>query len=369
MSVSTSIRRLRPFLARHQGLKTALHGADDGLTRLKHRVAERLPALIRPEPRQLTVAITAACNLKCIGCRYGRDFMLGERLSLETVRDMVDDGAAAGINRVRYFGGEPLLHPDLPAMIRHATDKGIDVYITTNALLLGRRIDELWNAGLRWLSMGFYGVEQEYNEYTQRDGHFHKLRASLDSVRQRYGERLKIQLNWVILKNTCNLEALQRAWDFALEYDCYFHLDLYGYSIPFFSDGPNNELVFEPSDRPAAEAVAQRLIELRREQPRRFPQPEPFLRSIPDWLLLGADMRVPCDAYQLIWVGADGSVQLCDSHFPLGNLNEQRLSEILGTEQHKQASRDAFALNCPNCTCKCDSRIMKHAASLAKYSG
>jgi len=367
MNISKSIRQLRPFLHEHPSLKQTLHAADDGLTRLKHRVAERVPGLIRPAPRQLTVAITAACNLRCIGCRYGRDFMVGERLSLETMRALLDDAHEAGVNRVRLFGGEPLLHPDLPAMIQHATDLGMDAYVTTNGLLLGRRIDELYEAGLRWLSMGFYGVEQEYDDYTQRDGHYAKLRESLDSVRERYGDRVEMQLNWVIVRPTCNLEALHRAWEFALHYDLYFHLDLYGYSVPFFTDGPDRELAFAPSDREAVEEVTAELVRIKTEHPQRFPQPLPFIRSVTDWLLLGPDMKVPCDAYQLIWVAADGTVQLCDTHFPLGNLGDARLSEILGTSAHREACRDAFTLKCPNCTCKSDSRIMRHAASLTKY--
>ena len=99
-----------------------------------------------------------------------------------------------------------------------------------------------------------------------------------------------------------------------------------------------------------------------------MPHTERFLRSVPDWLLLGKDMRVPCDAYQLLWVGADGSVQLCDVAFPLGNLHAKRLSAILFGREHRQAARDGFALKCPNCTCKCDSRISKHAPSYRRYA-
>ena len=30
---------------------------------------------------------------------------------------------------------------------------------------------------------------------------------------------------------------------------------------------------------------------------------------------------------KLVWIGADGSVQLCDVAFPLGNVNERRLRD------------------------------------------
>jgi len=92
------------------------------------------------------------------------------------------------------------------------------------------------------------------------------------------------------------------------------------------------------------------------------------LRSIPDWLLKGPNMRVPCDRHRLIWVGADGTVQMCYVTFKLGNLHEQRLKDMLHTQQHIQAARDAFKLNCPNCHCAFGARTLAHGPTHRKYS-
>jgi cyclic pyranopterin phosphate synthase len=94
----------------------------------------------------------------------------------------------------------------------------------------------------------------------------------------------------------------------------------------------------------------------------------PSIHSIPDWLLKGADMRVPCDARNLLWVGADGTVQLCYVTFRLGNLHDQRLSDMLFTATHRRAAQDAFRLNCPNCHCERDSRVQKHLPSRLRYA-
>jgi cyclic pyranopterin phosphate synthase len=69
----------------------------------------------------------------------------------------------------------------------------------------------------------------------------------------------------------------------------------------------------------------------------------------------------------MIWVGADGTVQMCYVTFPLGNLHERRLGEMLFTRAHRCAARDAFRLNCPNCHCSSNERIMRHAPSVQKY--
>ncbi len=77
---------------------------------------------------------------------------------------------------------------------------------------------------------------------------------------------------------------------------------------------------------------------------------------------------MPCDVKNLLWIGADGTVQLCYVTFKLGNIRERRLRDMLFTAEHKAAAQDAFKLKCPNCHCERDSRIQKHLSSRLHYS-
>ena len=79
-------------------------------------------------------------------------------------------------------------------------------------------------------------------------------------------------------------------------------------------------------------------------------------------------MRVPCDRHRLIWVGADGTVQMCYVTFKLGNLHERRLKDMLFTSQHIDAARNSFKLNCPNCHCGFQTRTMTHGPTRQKYA-
>lgn len=366
--LACSLRQLLDLLDENSGLRAIAKQADLRAARARHSLAHWAPSVITPRPRQLTIAITAYCNLRCQGCRYGRDFMPGEQLSLATIRDVLDDAAEAGIQRVRYYGGEPLLHPDLPAMVRRACELGLTPYVTSNGTHLGLKIKGLFEAGLRLVTIGFYGIGQEYDAYTQRDGHFERLDRSLSRVRELYGKAVDLQLNFVLMRETCNLGALERAWHFAKKHEMYFHLDLVMYSAPFFVQGFDNNLQLRPEDRSRAEQVTVAMLALKRAEPHRFLHSVEFLRSVPDWLTKGPAMRVPCDSYELLWIGADGSLQLCDVALPLGNVKERRLREFLFTAEHRKAARDGFKLNCPNCTCKVESRIQRDAASIRRYS-
>lgn len=359
---------LSPFLRKHPGLKRAAASADACFDILKHSAAAVLPQVIQPEPREIYITLTANCNLRCIGCRYGRDFMPGAQLRWPLVRDLLDDCREMGIRSVRLYGGEPLLHKDLARIVEYAVGLGLNTWLTTNGILLREKIDDLYRAGLRTIHLGYYGTGEGYNRYVQRNDKYRRLEEGVAYTRSRYGMDVHLALGWVLMRPTCNLDALYRTWEFAERYAAPIGVSLIHYSLPYFTEGPDRQLQLRPEDRPAIEAVTAELIRLKRARPEMIQQSEMALRSVPDWLLKGPDMKVPCERYRLIWVGADGTVQMCYVTFRLGNLNEKRLREMLFTPEHRQFARDAFALRCPRCHCSYHNRIAIHAPSRWRYS-
>ncbi|MBI0536226.1 radical SAM/SPASM domain-containing protein [Roseomonas sp. KE2513] len=360
---------LRSAASSKPGLKRVLRQAEQNIELVEHTIAQVIPSVIQPRPRRITVAVTAHCNLRCTGCRYGRDFMTGEQLSLAEVRGVLDDAKWAGVELVRLYGGEPLLHRDLPEMVRHSVGLGLATYVTTNGTLLRQKIDALFEAGLRNITIGFYGTGEAYDTYVNRRERFAKLEEGLAYARARYGSALSLQLNYLVMRPTCSVEALADAWKFAERFDMSFHTDLIHYSLPYFTDPEEGELHFDSGDEPRIREVVDALSRLKENHPHRVRESLASIRSIPDWLLKGPDMRVPCDVKNLLWVGADGSVQLCYVTFKLGNIRQGGLRSMLFGREHRQAARDAFQLNCPNCHCERDGRIQKHLQSRIRYGG
>lgn len=354
-------------LRRYPAIWDQLRAFDLRIDRGRQATARVLPVLVRPTPLRLQVAITAFCNLRCIGCRYGRDFMPNSELPLRIVEQLLGDASDAGVREVRLYGGEPLLHRDLPRMIERTIELGMLPWVTTNAILLAERIGELHAAGLRQITVGYYGTGAGYDAYVQRKNRYARLEAGFAAVRERYGMDVRLRINWLLTRPSCSLADLEAACAFAERYDAEIQVDLVHYSLPYFSEGPDRMLQFREEDRPAIDAVVSELVRRKEQHPQRFRQSIAGLRSIPEWLLLGPAMRVPCDSHEMLWVGADGTVQQCYVTFPLGNLYQQPLRELLFTEAHRRAARDSFALNCPNCHCNFDRRIDKDGPSFARY--
>jgi hopanoid biosynthesis associated radical SAM protein HpnH len=81
------------------------------------------------------------CNLACAGC--GKidypDDILNQRLSYEQCMEAIDE---CGTPVVSIAGGEPLLHRDMPRIVKGFIERNKFVILCTNALLLAKKIDD-----------------------------------------------------------------------------------------------------------------------------------------------------------------------------------------------------------------------------------
>jgi MoaA/NifB/PqqE/SkfB family radical SAM enzyme len=105
-------------------------------------------------PAICDVSVTNVCNAACDFCGFARDKTLaGPRRYI----DLAEFSRALPIlrrRRIRYMtfqGGEPLVHPDIVALVRSATQAGIECGVITNGWFLPEHIEALAAAGLKRL--------------------------------------------------------------------------------------------------------------------------------------------------------------------------------------------------------------------------
>ena len=97
------------------------------------------------------------CNLSCAYCNEYDDHSAPVATRDLLVR--VDRLAALGTGIITISGGEPLLHPDLDAVIRRIRDRGAIATLITNGYLLSReRIRQLNRSGLDHLQISIDNV-------------------------------------------------------------------------------------------------------------------------------------------------------------------------------------------------------------------
>jgi MoaA/NifB/PqqE/SkfB family radical SAM enzyme len=100
------------------------------------------------------------CNLACAYCNeYDA---VSQPVPLEVMRRRLDKLALLGTAMITVSGGEPLMHPDLDAMIAHMRARGMVSSVITNGYYLSReRIARLNEAGLDYLQISIDNLEPD----------------------------------------------------------------------------------------------------------------------------------------------------------------------------------------------------------------
>ncbi len=86
-------------------------------------------------PGYLQFAITNICNADCGFCGFARSKFNPQTrrsVTLQEARTAIEVAAKNRIGYLLFVGGEPMVHRDLPAMTRYATEHGIHAMICTN---------------------------------------------------------------------------------------------------------------------------------------------------------------------------------------------------------------------------------------------
>jgi cyclic pyranopterin phosphate synthase len=121
----------------------------------------------------LRISVTDVCNFRCIYCMpEDMTFMPDAALmTFDEILHLARIFVALGANKVRITGGEPLVRPGVPALIRQLTqlDGLKDISLTTNGIGLIKQAHALYDAGLRRINVSLDTLnEEKFEQMTRR---------------------------------------------------------------------------------------------------------------------------------------------------------------------------------------------------------
>jgi len=127
----------------------------------------------QPGERNVFFHILTACNLACRHCYINPSQHGTATLSLETVRQWLKLFARPEQQtNLILLGGEPTLHPELPAIIRAAKSMRYAVTVDTNGSLFHHLLDRVTPTELDYLSFSLDGPEAAVNDPIRGAGVF-----------------------------------------------------------------------------------------------------------------------------------------------------------------------------------------------------
>lgn len=156
---------------------------------------------------------TNACNLRCAHCYRDAGAAAERELSTDEARLLIDGVAAAGFRLMIFSGGEPLLRPDLPALVRHATSRGLRAVLGSNGTLItATKAAELKDAGVMAVGISLDSLDAAaHDRFRGLDGCHALTVAALRHCRQ---AGLPFQIHTTVM--TWNAPELEALTDFAV---------------------------------------------------------------------------------------------------------------------------------------------------------
>ncbi|HEX9819374.1 MAG TPA: radical SAM protein [Methylomirabilota bacterium] len=197
-------------------------------------------------PRMLSVEVTSRCNLNCPFCLVGMQNQLPSTehdllprglgtMELDLHRKILGDAVAFGIDKMQlHFQGEPLLHKQLPEMVRLAKDRGLLTQMFTNGLPLTEPMaDRLLDAGLDMLRFSVDGVSEEVYQKNRVGGQFWRVRRNMAMMAQRARQRRSpIRLEWQMIAMRNNEHEIDAARAMSAELGLNFFVKTFAVTDP-----------------------------------------------------------------------------------------------------------------------------------------
>lgn len=159
-------------------------------------------------PRQVSVALTNACDLACPYCYAPKNAASLDADKLAGWLRELDDNGCLGVG---FGGGEPMLHREFIEICRQTTERTrLAVTFTTHAHRINATHRDNLKARVHYIRVSVDGIGSTYESLRGRP--FSALRSRIEIVR----EIAPFGINFVV--NACTLPHLDAGIELALEF-------------------------------------------------------------------------------------------------------------------------------------------------------
>lgn len=186
----------------------------------------------------LRISLTERCNLRCRYCMPAEGVQLQPRqnlLTFEEIERLARLFVAAGVNKIRLTGGEPLVRQDVEDLVdRLGGIAGLDALaVTTNGLLLRKKIDRLRSGGVTHLNVSLDTLRADrFQHITRREGLALVLGAIDTAIEKGY---VPLKVNCVVMRGfnedeVCDFVEMTRDKPIEIRFIEYMPFDGNGWS-------------------------------------------------------------------------------------------------------------------------------------------
>lgn len=158
---------------------------------------------------EIDLYVTNKCNLKCGFCSVKAGSYNAE-ISLPRIKEIIDEAVKFGLKDLHLTGGEPTLRKDLEEIVEYANSKNINLRLITNGTLLDKkRLDSLYEHGLKSIMISIDGTEKYHDKTRGCKGTFKK---ACETIKYAVEKGMYVRVNSVAWKD--NKDEILELLDF-----------------------------------------------------------------------------------------------------------------------------------------------------------
>lgn len=148
----------------------------------------------------LRISLTERCNLRCVYCmpEQGIELKPGSSyMQKDEVIAIASEFVRLGVRKIRLTGGEPLVRKDAAEIIGALSGMGVEIAITTNAVLVDQFVDVFEECGIRALNVSIDTFNPERMKSIVRRDYAERILRNIEMLQER---NFKLKLNAVLVK-------------------------------------------------------------------------------------------------------------------------------------------------------------------------
>lgn len=149
----------------------------------------------------LRISLTDRCNLRCLYCMPGEEqnFTPGSGLmNAEEIAGIAKVFVDYGVDKIRLTGGEPLVRKDFTEILQGLKPLGVEMAMTTNAVLVDRYFDLLEDSGIRTINVSLDTLKPDRFFWIAKRDHFERVMQNIGELVRR---GFKVKVNAVSMRD------------------------------------------------------------------------------------------------------------------------------------------------------------------------
>ena len=274
-------------------------------------------------PFYVQFELTERCNNKCYFCYNPLGRVSGNELSTQEVINILAQLQKAGVFRINFNGGEPMMRSDFLQIIEYAHSLGFELHMNTNSTLV---TPELAKAVARYMKSVCTSIlssnEIQHDKMTGRMGAYKDAIYGINNWRE---NGVEVEVN--VCTSTENYADIYNIGELIAKHDCYALC-----STRYILNTPDNKHLL--LNRKQTEELIDLLLKVKEELPVirdvSLPGPVPYCEVGKEYYEKLRLLNVPCQyGYGLVRISPVGIVTPCTiSDDKMGDLRTSDFSEI-----------------------------------------